>query len=316
VVINNRIFFAVAIAALVTIGGLLAIIPKQNLLTLVEAQSQTGSGSSTNISSLIDNNATSNNNNTNQWPNIHPNVRTNFNQNVTFPNIEDTAFIHPFAVVIGDCYIGNMVMMSPTAVCRGDEGTPIHIGDFSNIQDGVLIHDLQTTTDIKNFDQRLFNKDGERISINDSRTVQEGEYSVFVGNGSSLAHDAMIHGPAWIGNDTFIGMKSIVYNAKVGNNVAVGISSVITNGVEIPDNKFVPPGSLVTSQEQANNLPDRIGTPFEEYNKGVVDVNVKLAEGYSQEELEKMITEREARMELQGLETTMMPTNNHSNATQ
>ncbi len=268
------------------------------------------------MSSLIDNNATSNNNDTNQWPNIHPNVRTNFNQNVSFPNIEDTAFIHPFAVVIGDCYIGNMVMMSPTAVCRGDEGTPIHIGDFSNIQDGVLIHDLQTTTDIKNFDQRLFNKEGERISINDSRTVQEGEYSVFVGNGSSLAHDAMIHGPAWIGNDTFIGMKTIVYNAKVGNNVAVGISSVITNGVEIPDNKFVPPGSVITSQEQANNLPDRIGTPFEEYNKGVVDVNVKLAEGYSsQEELEKMIIEREAQMELQGLETTMMPINN-SSATQ
>lgn len=308
---NNKIFFAIATATLVTIGGLYAAIPIQNLLLpAVEAQSQTNTAS-TNMNS-----SNNNNNNTNQWPNIHPNVRTNFNQNVTFPNIEDTAFIHPFAVVIGDCYIGNMVMMSPTAVCRGDEGTPIHIGDFSNIQDGVLIHDLQTTTDIKNFDQRLFNKEGERISINDSRTVQEGEYSVFVGNGSSLAHDAMIHGPAWIGNDTFIGMKTIVYNAKVGNNVAVGISSVITNGVEIPDNKFVPPGSVITSQEQANNLPDRIGTPFEEYNKGVVDVNVKLAEGYSsQEELEKMIIEREAQMELQGLETTMMP-NNSSSATQ
>ena len=308
--INNRMFFVVSATALVTIGGLLAIIPKESLLTYVEAQSQTDSSGSTNMSSIINNN-----NNTNQWPNIHPNVRTDFNQNVTFPNIEDNAFIHPFAVVIGDCHIGNMVMMSPTAVCRGDEGTPIHIGDFSNIQDGVLIHDLQTTTDIKNFDQRLFNKGGERISINDSRIVQEGEYSVFVGNRSSLAHDAMIHGPAWIGNDTFIGMKTIVYNAKVGNNVAVGISSVITNGVEIPDNKFVPPGSIITTQQQADNLPDRIGTPFEEYNKGVVDVNSKLAEGYSQEELEKMITEREAQMELQGLETTMMP-NNSSSATQ
>jgi carbonic anhydrase/acetyltransferase-like protein (isoleucine patch superfamily) len=307
---DNKIFFAVATAAIVTIGGLYATIPIQNLLLpAVEAQSQTNT-ESTNMNSSY-------NNNTNQWPNIHPNVRTNFNQNVTFPNIEDTAFIHPFAVVIGDCYIGKMVMMSPTAVCRGDEGTPIHIGDFSNIQDGVLIHDLQTTTDIKNFDQRLFNKEGERISINDSRTVQEGEYSVYVGNGSSLAHDAMIHGPAWIGNNTFIGMKTIVYNAKVGNNVAVGVSSVITNGVEIPDNKFVPPGSVVTSQEQADNLPDRIGTPFEEYNKGVVDVNSKLAEGYSsQEELEKMITDREAQMELQGLETTMMSPNNSSSATQ
>jgi carbonic anhydrase len=306
---SNKIFFAVATAAIVTIGGLYATFPILNLLLpAVEAQSQTNTGS-TNM------NSSNNNSNTNQWPNIHPDVRTDFNQNVTFPNIEDNAFIHPFAVVIGDCHIGNMVMMSPTAVCRGDEGTPIQIGDFSNIQDGVLIHDLQTTTDIKNFDQRLFNKGGERISINDSRIVQEGEYSVFVGNRSSLAHDAMIHGPAWIGNDTFIGMKTIVYNAKVGNNVAVGISSVITNGVEIPDNKFVPPGSIITTQQQADNLPDRIGTPFEEYNKGVVDVNSKLAEGYSQEELEKMIAEREAQMELQGIETAMMP-NNSSSATQ
>jgi carbonic anhydrase len=308
---NNKILFAVATAAIVTIGGLCAAFPILNplhlLLPAAEAQSQTNTGS-TNVNS-------SNNNNTNQWPNIHQNVRTHFNENVTFPNIEENAFIHPFAVVIGDCHIGNMVMMSPTAVCRGDEGTPVHIGDFSNIQDGVLIHDLQTTTDIKNFDQRLFNKEGERISINDSRIVQEGEYSVFVGNRSSLAHDAMIHGPAWIGSDTFIGMKTIVYNAKVGNNVAVGISSVITNGVEIPDNKFVPPGSIITTQQQADNLPDRIGTPFEEYNKGVVDVNSKLAEGYSQEELEKMIIEREAQMELQGLETTIM-SNNSSSATQ
>ena len=310
--INNKIFFVLAAAALVTIGGLLAIISKENLLTSVEAQSQTVSNA--NVTTNMSSSTINDNNNTNQWPNIHQNVKTNFNQNVTFPNIEDTAFIHPFAVVIGDCHIGNMVMMSPTAVCRGDEGTPIHIGDFSNIQDGVLIHDLQTTTDIKNFDQRLFNKEGERISINDSRTVQEGEYSVFVGDRSSLAHDAMIHGPAWIGNDTFIGMKTIVYNAKVGNNVAVGISSVITNGVTIPDNKFVPPGSVITGQEQADNLPSRIGTPFEEYNKGVVDVNVKLAEGYSQEELEKIITEREAQMELQGLETTMIF--NNSNVTQ
>jgi hypothetical protein len=84
--INNKIFFAVAAASLVTIAGFLAIIYKQNLLTSVEAQSQTVSNASatTNMSSSINGN---NNNNTNQWPNIHQNVKTNFNQNVTFPNI-------------------------------------------------------------------------------------------------------------------------------------------------------------------------------------------------------------------------------------
>ena len=73
------------------------------------------------------------------WPNIHSNVKTDFNPNVTYPQIQSSAFIHPFAVVIGDCYIGKLVLVAPTAVCRGDEGTPIHVGDISNMHDGVLL---------------------------------------------------------------------------------------------------------------------------------------------------------------------------------
>ena len=53
------------------------------------------------------------------WPNIHENVITDFNSNVFYPQIENTALIHPFAVVIGACYIGELVMVAPTAVCRG-----------------------------------------------------------------------------------------------------------------------------------------------------------------------------------------------------
>ncbi len=37
-----------------------------------------------------------------------------------------------------------MGKVAPTAVCRGDEGTPFNVGDFSNLKDGVVIHDLQT----------------------------------------------------------------------------------------------------------------------------------------------------------------------------
>ena len=73
------------------------------------------------------------------WPNIYSNVKTDFNANVTSPEIQSSAFIHPFAVVIGDCYIGKLVLVAPTAVCKGDEGTPIHVGDRSNMHDGVLL---------------------------------------------------------------------------------------------------------------------------------------------------------------------------------
>ncbi|MDQ5868428.1 MAG: hypothetical protein M3530_01725, partial [Thermoproteota archaeon] len=28
---------------------------------------------------------------------------------------------------MGDCYIGSLVFVAPTAVCRADEGTPIRV---------------------------------------------------------------------------------------------------------------------------------------------------------------------------------------------
>lgn len=65
------------------------------------------------------------------WPNIHSNVLTDFDPKVFLPEIEESAFIHPFAVVIGDCHIGRIVLVAPTAVCRGDEGTPIKVGDLT-----------------------------------------------------------------------------------------------------------------------------------------------------------------------------------------
>jgi carbon dioxide concentrating mechanism protein CcmM len=236
-------------------------------------------------------------------PNIHENVITDFNSNISYPEIENTAFIHPFAVVIGACYIGELVMVAPTAVCRGDEGTPIHISAYANMQDDVVIHSLETTKDGKNLDNRRFTNDGELLLGNDTR-FKDG-YSVFVGERTSLAHGTLVHGPAYIGNDTFVGMESLVFNAKIGNNVAIGVSSTITGGVEIPDNKFVQVGSTITTQEQVDKLPNRIGSDYENINKEVVHVNEKLAEGYKELDIEKIIGEREKVMEQNMLETSM-----------
>ncbi|MEW6604044.1 MAG: carbonic anhydrase [Thermoproteota archaeon] len=249
----------------------------------------------------------------NDWPNIHSNVDTDFNPVVKFPQISESAFIHPFAVVIGDCHIGKMVLVAPTAVCRGDEGTPIHVGDYSNIQDGVVLHALETTENGKNLDSRKFSKDGELLMGNDSRFDDEG-YAIWVGDRVSLAHGSLVHGPAWIGNDTFVGMEAMVFNAKVGNNVAIGVASTITGGVVIPDNKFVPPGAVITTQEQADALPPRVGSPYENINEGVIHVNENLAEGYDEMDLERIIHEREAEMEKGMLETSQPPSSPSSSS--
>ncbi len=229
------------------------------------------------------------------WPNIGENVQTHFNHNVSYPNISDDAFISPFSIVLGNCHIGKFVFAAPTSVCRADEGTPIFVGDLSNIQDGAVLHGLETTDNGKNIDNRRYSTDGNLLLGNDSG-FDKG-YSVYVGYNTSLAHDSMAHGPAWIGNNTFLGMKSIVFNAKVGNNVAVGISSTITGGVSIPDNKYIPPGSVIANQTQADSLPMRVGSPYEKTNKAVVDVNTHLAEEYQKLGLEKLSQQREKKME-------------------
>ena len=237
------------------------------------------------------------------WKNVHPNVQTSFNDAVVMPEIEHEAFIHPFAIVIGNCYIGKLVFVAPTAVCRGDEGTPIHINNGANMQDGVVIHALETSDDGHNIDGRKFTSNGEFLDGSDPRFADG--YAVWVGENTSLAHGAMIHGPAWIGNNSFIGMESMVFNAKIGNNVAVGVSATITGGVEIADGKFIPPGMIVMTQADADALPDRLGSAYEHTNRAVINVNQQLADKYDEMSLEEIVLERERFMEKGMIETSM-----------
>lgn len=238
-----------------------------------------------------------------QWTNVHSNVETGFNRDATMPAIEASAFIHPFAVVIGNCHIGKMVFVAPTAVCRGDEGTPIRVRDGSNMQDGVVIHALETTNDGHGVGDRRFSPGGVRLKGNDPAFA--AVYAVFVGDNTSLAHGAMIHGPAWIGNNTFVGMEALVFNAKIGNGVAVGVSATVTGGVEIADGRFVPPGAVIMTQEQADSLPERMGSEYEGTNGAVIRINRQLAEGYDFLDIERLMEQRERDMEEGMLETSM-----------
>ena len=119
-----------------------------------------------------------------------------------------------------------------------------------------------------------------------------------------------VHGPAYIGDDTFVGMKRLVFNAKLGKRDAIGVSSTITNGVIIPDDKFVPPGSIITTQAQADKLPARVGSPYEKLNAFVLHVNQELAKGYNAQTIHKLATEIEDEIEEHEMLQTGSPTGN------
>jgi len=240
--------------------------------------------------------------------NIRSNIQTDFNPNMTYPRVSKFAYIDPLGLVIGDCEIGKLVLVAPFAVCRGDEGIPIHIGDYSNMQDGVILHALETTSHGKNMDDRRYSAEGSLLKGNGSEF--KNGFAIYVGDKVSLAHGVQVHGPAYIGNETFVGMNSFIFNAKIGKRVAVGVSSTITDGVTIPDNKFVPPGTIITTQAQADALPSRVGSPYEKINSAVLHVNQELAKGYNAQTIQKLATEIEDTLEQEEMLQTGSPTGN------
>src|SRR5919199_5951680 len=280
------------------------------LLAPIVAITITSTQTLTNTASAV---ATNTNNTSSSSPppitmNVRPSIQTDFNPNATYPRISKFAYIDPFALVIGDCEIGKIVLVAPFAVCRGDEGTPIRVGDYSNMQDGVILHALETTSHGKNMDDRRYSAEGSLLKGNDAGF--KNGFAIYVGDKVSLAHGVQVHGPAYIGNDTFVGMKSFIFNAKIGKRVAIGVSSTITNGVIIPDNKFVPPGTIITTQAQADALPSRVGSPYEAINNAVIHVNQELAKGYNAQTIQRLATEMEDELEQQEMLQTGSPTGN------
>ena len=70
---------------------------------------------------------------------VGPSVKTTFMPSVEAPVIGTHTRIHPLAMVIGSVTLGDQVFVAPAASVRGDEGQHIHIGNQSNVQDGVVV---------------------------------------------------------------------------------------------------------------------------------------------------------------------------------
>lgn len=172
------------------------------------------------------------------------------------PKIDDTASVHSFSNLIGDVRIGANVLIAPGTSIRADEGNPFYIGQNSRVQEGVVIHGLEQG--------RVVGDDGN-------------SYSVWVGNNTSLTHMALIHGPAYVGDDCFIGFRSTVFNARIGNGCIVMMHALIQD-VEVPPGKYVPSGAVITSQQQADRLPD-VKQSDRAFASHIVGVNDALKAG-------------------------------------
>jgi carbon dioxide concentrating mechanism protein CcmM len=176
---------------------------------------------------------------------------------LTQPQIHETAYVHSFSNIIGDVEVGANVLIAPGTSIRADEGGPFHIGESSNLQDGVVVHGLE--------EGRVIGDD-------------QKQYSVWIGQNTSITHMALIHGPAYIGNNCFIGFRSTVFNARLGDGCIIMMHALIQD-VEIPPNRYVPSGAIITTQQQADRLPSASAADVQ-FASHVVNVNNELRSGY------------------------------------
>lgn len=182
---------------------------------------------------------------------------TPWSKNLAQPTIHPSAFVHSFSNIIGDVRIEANVIVAPGTSIRADEGTPFYIGENTNIQDGVVIHGLEKG----------------RVIGDDQK-----QYSVWIGKNACITHMALIHGPSYVGDNCFIGFRSTVFNARVGAGCIVMMHALIQD-VEIPPGKYVPSGAIITTQQQADRLPD-VQAEDMQFAHHVVGINQALRAGY------------------------------------
>jgi phenylacetic acid degradation protein len=122
------------------------------------------------------------------------------------PQVGETSFVHPCAVLIGGVTVGENCYIGPGAVLRGDFGY-IEIGDGSNVQENVVIHTFPEQT---------------------ARLAKD----------SHIGHSAIVHG-SQIGENVLVGMGAILHEG-----VEIGKDCIIGSGCVITANRKIPPGKL------------------------------------------------------------------------
>lgn len=155
------------------------------------------------------------------------------------PDIDDSAFIAPGAVVIGNITIGRNSSLWFNVTARADVHF-IKIGDETNIQDNSVLH------------------------------VTNGIFPLTIGNRVTVGHGVALHG-CTIGNNTLIGIQSTILDgAEIGENSIVAAGSLVREGKSYPHGVLIAgnPAQVkreLTEREKNKNL--KYSKNYVEYSK-------------------------------------------------
>ena len=149
------------------------------------------------------------------------------------PDIHETAFVHPDAVVIGRVRIGPEASVWPCAVLRGDHGR-IEVGARTSVQDGTVVHCTH-------------------------------EWPTLIGAECVVGHNAHLEGCV-VGDRCLIGSGSITLNrVRVGDGAIVAAASLVPEGFDVPPAALVAgvPARIKKTGVPADWVEDAVKTYIE-----------------------------------------------------
>lgn len=126
------------------------------------------------------------------------------------PQLPDSVFVDPTAVIIGDVILGADCSVWPLTVIRGDMHR-IRIGERVSVQDGSVLH------------------------ITHAGPFNPAGFPLTIGSDVTIGHQAMLHG-CTLGDRILIGMKAMVMDG-----------AVIESDVVLAAGSTVPPGKVLQS---------------------------------------------------------------------
>jgi carbonic anhydrase/acetyltransferase-like protein (isoleucine patch superfamily) len=136
------------------------------------------------------------------WP-----AGTVFSLDGITPQIHESAFVAPTAVIIGDVVIGAETGVWFHVLIRGDMNV-IRIGARTNIQDSVVVH------------------------------VDSGGAATMIGDDVTIGHSAVVHGCV-LKNRAFVGIASTVLDgAVIEEGGMLGAGGLLTPGKVIGPNEL------------------------------------------------------------------------------
>lgn len=143
------------------------------------------------------------------------------------PKIDNTCFLAPGSMIIGDVTVGKNSSVWFNAVLRGDINKII-IGENTNIQDGCVVHCVHGIP-------------------------------VTIGNYVTVGHGAILHSCS-VDDYSLIGMGAIVLDGvKIGKHCLIAAGALVTPNKVIPDNSLVIGSPAKVARQLTREEIDHVG---------------------------------------------------------